>query len=359
MDFDKRNFLAASLMSVGGAAVSAGTADAQTPAPPRRPGAMNRSYVFSGKQPSTVDHNYKPRRFNKVIELWEDNQPIYYTDARIVPGVDPYALGIRMCQTWADAINVSMEHDVALDFGAFRAFMRGVADGGPTRSGHRMPCVFTTCPVIGLDEAYMRANSWVLYHLLDSGAMGTHLCHARDARAVQVAAQMACRYPFDYPNTPKVPMEGLRGSSANFAAEIWGMSTAQYAHIADTWPLNPKGELIFGCKVEDKYGVANVDKILDVQGISFTEWGPGDQNYWLNGLAGIPTDGSRRNVEDVPNMMAARAKVLAAAKKRGIRFLNSAGRDVIKQIQDGVMVIAGGEESAIAGREYTKRKMPV
>jgi 4-hydroxy-2-oxoheptanedioate aldolase len=354
MDFTKRNFLATSL----GTVLAGGSAWAQEQQPARR-GAMYRSFAFSGKQPSTVDQNYKPRRLNKVIELWEDGQPIYYTDAHIAPGVDPYALGVRMSQTWADAINVSMEHDVALDYTALRAFMKGVVDGGPTRSGHRFPCVFTTSPVIGLDEAYMRANSWVLSATLDCGVMGTHLCHARDAKAVQVAAQMAVRYPFQYPNTPKVPLEGLRSSSANFAAEIWGMSTNQYAHLSDTWPLNPKGEMIFGCKIEDPYGVANVDKILDVQGISFTEWGPGDQNYWMNGLAGLPTDGSRVDVETVPNMMKARSTVLAAAKKRGIRFLNSAGRDVIAQLKDGVMVIAGGEEAAIAGREYTKRKMPV
>jgi 4-hydroxy-2-oxoheptanedioate aldolase len=354
MDFTKRNFLATSL----GTVLAGGSAWAQEQQPARR-GAMYRSFAFSGKQPSTVDQNYKPRRLNKVIELWEDGQPIYYTDAHIAPGVDPYALGVRMSQTWADAINVSMEHDVALDYTALRAFMKGVVDGGPTRSGHRFPCVFTTSPVIGLDEAYMRANSWVLSAILDCGVMGTHLCHARDAKAVQVAAQMAVRYPFQYPNTPKVPLEGLRSSSANFAAEIWGMSTNQYAHLSDTWPLNPKGEMIFGCKIEDPYGVANVDKILDVQGISFTEWGPGDQNYWMNGLAGLPTDGSRVDVETVPNMMKARSTVLAAAKKRGIRFLNSAGRDVIAQLKDGVMVIAGGEEAAIAGREYTKRKMPV
>jgi hypothetical protein len=61
----------------------------------------------------------------------------------------------------------------------------------------------------------------------------------------------------------------------------------------------------------------------------------------------------------MPNMMKARSTVLAAANKRKIRFLNSAGRDVISQLKDGVMVIAGGEESAIIGREYTKRKMPV
>ena len=136
MDFTKRNFLASSLMTLG--ALGVGEAMAQN-APVQRRGAMYRSFRFSGKQPSTVDHNYKPRRFNKVIELWEDNQPIYYTDARIAPGIDPYALGVQMCQTWADAINVSMEHDVALDYSALRAFMKGLVDGGPTRSGHRFP----------------------------------------------------------------------------------------------------------------------------------------------------------------------------------------------------------------------------
>ena len=178
--------------------------------------------VSSGVQPSSVDYNYKPRRLNKVIELWEDNQPIYYTGAGLGPGVDPYARGVRMARTYADAVTVDFEHG-ALDFTQLREFMRGIRDGGPTRSGHSTPCVFVTSGIIGLDEAYARANIWIMTQFLDGGVHGVHVCHARDPKAIEVLAQEGCRYPFlDYP-TPKVSRRGLRGSSAGFAAQIWGM----------------------------------------------------------------------------------------------------------------------------------------
>ena len=64
-------------------------------------------------------------------------------------------------------------------------------------------------------------------------------------------------------------------------------------------------------------------------------------------------------------MAAARRKVVDLCKKNNLKFLN-AGRasdssvdSVIQQIKDGAMVIESGEEAAIKGREYTKRKMPV
>ena len=59
-------------------------------------------------QPSSVDRNYKPRRINKAIELWEDGQPIYYGFSGMGPGVDPYAQGVKMARTYLDAINVEM-----------------------------------------------------------------------------------------------------------------------------------------------------------------------------------------------------------------------------------------------------------
>ena len=200
-------------------------------APPTRAGAAGRggpAPVFSGVQSSSVDYNYKPRRLNKVIELWEENQPIYYTGAGLGPGVDPYAQGVRMARTYADAVTVDFEHG-AMDFTQLREFIRGIRDGGPTRSGHSTPCVFVTSGIIGLDEAYARANTWIMSQFLDAGVHGVHICHARDPRAIEVLAQEGCRYPFlDYP-TPKVARRGLRGSSAGFAAQIWGMGGTEYA----------------------------------------------------------------------------------------------------------------------------------
>ena len=201
----------------------------RTPQARRRPmggmfGSRMEPPVNSGVQPSSVDFNYKPRRVNKAIELWEDGQPIYYGGSGLGPGVDPYAQGVRMARTYMDAINVEMEHG-ALDFVQLREFMRGLVDGGPTRSGHRTPAVFVETCIIGLDAAYMRANTWVLEQLLDCGVHGIHMCHARRWEAIEVATQMAMRYPFPRPgitvadnDAPSKSDSPSTGATLNIAA---------------------------------------------------------------------------------------------------------------------------------------------
>src|SRR5215471_4989266 len=366
MDIKKRDFLG---LAAGVGAATAMTAAARAQPASRTGGPVQvnqRRFVNENKQPSTVDRNYKPRRLNKVIELWEDGQPMYYADSGLGPGVDPYAQGVKMARTYMDAINVEYEHG-ALDFVQLREFMRGLVDGGPTASGHRTPAVFVETCIIGLDEAYARANSWVIQQLLDCGIHGIHMCHARDTKAIQVATQMACRYPFDRPGIPKLPMRGLRGSAAGYAAECWGVPLYQYNHLADLWPLNPKGELIFGVKIEDTYADQQVEGTLALPGLSMAEWGPGDHSYWLYGLDVMPEDASQRapNIIDMPEMVKVRQKVLDLCKKNKVRFLNAANTDknssdyIIKQLQDGAMVLECGEDAAIMGREFTKRKMPV
>jgi 4-hydroxy-2-oxoheptanedioate aldolase len=309
--------------------------------------------------------NYKPRRINKAIELWEDRQPIYYTGSGMGPGVDSYEQGKKMCKTWADAINVEMEHG-ALDFAGLREFMRGMRDGGGTRSGHRFPAVFVTTGIIGLSEEYMLANSWMFTQFLDAGVMGVHICHARDHKAIEVAAQMACRYPFKYPDTPVLPRRGLRGSSAGWAAQVWGITGNQYCHVADTWPLNPRGELFVGVKIEDTFADQDVANTLAVKGITMAEWGPGDHSYWLNGLDTIPENGPYQGeIAALPNMVKVRQRVLDLCKQHDLKFLNAGKVDdnsvdsIIRQIKDGAMVIESNEATAIKGREYTKRRMPV
>jgi 4-hydroxy-2-oxoheptanedioate aldolase len=370
MDMKKRDFLglAAGVGAAAGLAAATGAAQAQgrRPSPAGRPIDVSaRGLANSNVQPSTVDWNYKPRRINKAIELWEDGQPIYYNGSGLGPGVDPYAQGVKMARTWYDAINVEMEHG-AVDFAGLREFMRGLVDGGPTRSGHRTPAVFVETGIIGLDEPYARANTWVLSQLLDCGIHGIHQCHARDTKAVQTTMQMGCRYPFKRPGIKDLPMRGLRGSSAGFAAQVWGVDTFKYNHVADLWPLNPKGELIYGVKIEDTYADQQVEGTLSLPGLAMAEWGPGDHSYWLYGLDVMPEDGTRPpNIIGMPEMVAVRKKVLDLCKKNKVMFLNAGSTDpkaldyVIGQIDEGAMVLEAGEDSAIIGREHTKRKMPV
>jgi hypothetical protein len=143
------------------------------------------------------------------------------------------------------------------------------------------------------------------------------------------------------------------------------MNNAQYVRIADLWPLNPGGEIIFGLKIEDPYGDAIAAQLLDVPGVAFAEWGPTDNNYWLNGFDGLSLDGKRFDEAKFPKLGAVRKLILDLCRKRNIRFLNygtvvpGTFNYVIDQIKDGTMYLVGTEETAIMAREYTKRKMPV
>ena len=281
----------------------------------------------------------RPVRINSAIQLLEQRQPVYYTQS-----VGGYEEGKKLAQTPYDYINYEMEHG-SFDMTALRAFMQGLVDGGPSRSGHRTPAVIVTLPVLGLDEASMRANYWVVHQVLAAGVHGILLCHTRLAEAARLLVE-AVRYPF----APKAPGlgEGLRGSGSQvYAASIWGVSGDEYLRKADVWPLNKEGELLLGVKIEDSHALANAEKTTKVPGIAFAEWGPGDMAFWL---VGRPAPGQA----ELPVMQAARARVLQATKSAGIFFLNGCSdENVAEMLKEGVMICTGGYE---AGRKITAQR---
>jgi 4-hydroxy-2-oxoheptanedioate aldolase len=280
----------------------------------------------------------KPVRINRAIEMLEKGQPVYYTG-----GSGGYEEGKKLAQTPSDYINYEMEHG-AFDMSALRAFMQGLVDGGPTASGHRTPAVIVTLPVLGLDEASIRANYWVVHQVLAAGVHGILLCHTRVPEAARLLVE-ATRYPF----APKAAGlgEGLRGSgSQGYAARIWGIPGNEYLRRADPWPLNKEGELLLGVKIEDSHALANAERTTKVPGIAFAEWGPGDMGFWL---LGIPQPGQT----DLPVMRAARARVFQATRDAKIFFLNTCNdKNVVEMIKEGVMICTGGYE---VGRKFTAR----
>lgn len=289
---------------------------------------------------------YKPKRINRAVELLASGQPVYYTG-----GHGGYEEGKKMAGTWADYSNYEMEHGT-LDFAALRAFMRGLVDGGPTRSGHRTPAVIATLPVLGISAAHMHANFWVVQQALLSGIHGILLCHARDPEAIKIFVSSA-RYVNSKPH-PGLPEGMLGNGSQRNPSSIWGISPQEYMKRADPWPLNPDGEFLLGLKIEDKYALANAEKVAAVPGIGFAEWGPGDM-----GLSLAKPDGHGPNSELHPDMKAARARVLAACKANKLAFLNTVRlNDVEDMIREGVMIGSGGPEIAEKGRKFTKRTMP-
>jgi len=292
----------------------------------------------------------KSTRINKAIELLAQGQPIYYTGSH--EGTEgSFEQGVKDAQTWADYISYDMEH-APFDVKGLAEYMRGLAKGGPTRSGHRTPAVIVNVPVNGTDEATIRANAWMFHQVLATGVHGILLCHADSPGAVKAFVE-AVRFPTHKQGVDQGISEGRRGVHGNTtAARIWGISADQYIDKADVWPLNPNGELLLGLKLEDKYALANAEENVNVPGIAFAEWGPGDMSLSL----GV------RNVGSGPMpavLQQARARVLAATKARKIFFLNSVNAtNVIDMIKEGVMIGSGGQQAAEAGRKYTKREMP-
>jgi len=289
--------------------------------------------------------DYRPKRINKAIELLQQGQPVYYTTT----SGGGYEEGKKLAKTWADYINYEMEHG-AFDISALRAFMKGLVDAGPARSGHRTPAVIVTLPVVASDEATVRANAWLIQQVLASGVHGILMCHARSPEAVRALVE-ASRYPFQSV-APGIG-EGTRGSgSQGYASRIWGISGEDYIRRADVWPLNPEGEILLGLKVEDRFAVANVDRSVAVPGIAFAEWGPGDMAWSLK----LKVDHTKPYP---PEMLAMRMKVFNAVKANKKFFLDGVRVGTIeKSLREGIMIGSGDEAAAAAGRKLSKRAMP-
>ncbi|MGH2351999.1 MAG: aldolase/citrate lyase family protein [Chloroflexota bacterium] len=317
-------------------------------------------------------------RVNRAVELLAQDQPIYYVGGH-TGHVLTYEQGQQDARTWADYLNVGMEHG-CFDMTGLAAYLRGLVDGGPTTSGHRTPAVIVEAPVNGTDEANIRYNAWQFRQLLGRGVHGILLCQAESADAVRAFVE-SCRYPINTlgvdPDLPS-PLDRLRGArtsdhrlgqqdgrpllgvgtrgrgSESTAAPIWGLTGDDYLRHCDPWPLNPEGELLLGVKLESPEGVANCEAILAVPGLGFAEMGPGDLSTSL-GYRRMP-----RNPYP-PEMQEARERIFAAARRYGVAFLEGATPETVAaRIDEGVRIIAGQrEEMAGIGRAHSKRTLPV
>jgi 2-keto-3-deoxy-L-rhamnonate aldolase RhmA len=310
-------------------------------------------------------------RINRAIELLQQDQAIYYTGGHS-GHVLTYAQGREDALTWADYINVGMEHG-AFDMAGLAEYMRGLADGGPTRSGHRTPTVIVEAPVNGTDAANVRFNAWQFRQILGRGVHGVLLCQAESAAAVRTFVE-SCRYPHHSGGVdPALPsaVERMRGAtgearagrlgtgtrgrgSESTAAPVWGISPEEYLQRCEPWPLNPQGELLLGVKLESPEGIAHCEEILAVPGLGFAELGPGDLGLAL-GYPAVPRD------PYPPEMREARERVFAACRKNRVPFLETCSpENIAAKLDEGVRVIAGHrEETAKIGRAHQRRTMPV
>lgn len=290
-------------------------------------------------------------RINKAIELLEQRQPVYFefVDAE---SAGEYDGGRALAQTWADYIAYDMEHS-AFDVRGLLRFMRGLVDGGPTRSGHRTPAVIVTLPIDGTDAQAVGANGWMIKQVLAAGVHGLLLCHAENPEAVRAFVE-AARYAFTSGRAPDLG-PGRRGHGGQErAAQIWGIAAEDYMLRADPWPLNPRGELLLGIKVENRRALACVERTAQVPGIAFAEWGPGDMGMSM----GYP---DQHDEPYPPEMQAARTRIIAACKAAGLAFLEQVTpENVTSRLAEGIQIGCGpqGREAAEVGRRHTGRTLP-
>ena len=291
------------------------------------------------------------KKVNRAVELLAEDQPIYYTGAH-AGHVLTYEQGKQDAATWADYINVGMEHG-SFDMTGLDEYLRGLIAGGPTRSGHRTPAIIVEAPVEGRSEEIVRYNAWQFRQILGRGAHGILLCQAESAGAVRAFVE-SCRYPINTIGVGADLGQGTRGvGSEGVCAGVWGASRDEYLTKADPWPLNPEGELLLGLKIESVAALPHIEEILSVPGIGFAEMGPGDLSISL---------GYRTMPQPWPaEMQETHERVKAACQQNGVAFLDgSAPETVVAKIDAGARVFSGGnEETARAGRAHTQREMPV
>jgi 4-hydroxy-2-oxoheptanedioate aldolase len=309
-------------------------------------------------------------RINRAIELLAQDQAVYYAGGHS-GHVLTRAQGREDAATWADYVNVGMEHG-AFDMTGLAAYMAGLVEGGPTRSGHRTPAIIVEAPVNGTDAANVRFNAWQFRQILGRGVHGVLLCQAEAADAVAAFVE-SCRYPHQKAGVdPALPssVERMRGAvrktetgrlgigtrgrgSETSAAPIWGISAEQYIARCEPWPLDLAGELLLGVKLESPEGIAHCEEILGMPGLGFAELGPGDLGLSL-GYVEVPR-------EPYPaEMLEARERVFAACRKNGIAFLEtSSPENIAAKLDEGVRVIAGHREAtAKIGRAHQRRALP-
>ena len=166
-------------------------------------------------------------RINRAIELLAGDQAIYY-----VGGHSGHVLtssqGREDADTWADYINIGMEHG-SFDMAGLAEYMQGLIEGGPTRSGHRTPTVIVEAPVNGTDAANVRFNAWQFRQILGRGVHGVLLCQAESADAVRAFVE-SCRYPHQSTGTDPTlpsPVERMHGATRaiNAAGGSLGLGT--------------------------------------------------------------------------------------------------------------------------------------
>jgi len=287
----------------------------------------------------------QPGRLNRLIELWEQGKPAFGSFARFrdADGALYYA------SSQQDFVIFDLEHGTA-DFTQLRVFLQFMLDRASLlKKGNAQPNVV---PLARIPSNGGERNQWVIKQVLDLGTYGLmapHIKDVADARALVASS----RYPQPV-GAPDNDPAGERGVSPANAARYWAIPVPEYFQRADTWPLDPRGEVSVIAMIESREGVDNARELLTrARGIAAVFIGPYDLSTSL-GYPGQP---------DHPETEKATQQVLAVTKELNIPcgILVTKG-NIEKRLKEGFkyLVIAGTpgeiEEAVRLGRKLSGRE---
>jgi 4-hydroxy-2-oxoheptanedioate aldolase len=244
-------------------------------------------------------------------------------------GVSTYDLSLENARSLArsdiDYVYVDMEHGPQ-DFRALQAFLLGLTDrAGVAEHGLRQPVT----PLVRLAPYGRESSEWAVKQALDIGLMGI-IFSAIDTPEQALNAVRSMRYPARR-GAPHAEPRGRRGSGAGAAAWFWGLSPGEYVRRADTWPLNPDGDLMAIMMLETADGLENVEAIAAVPGVAGFYVGPSD----LSNSLGLP-----RNDPEVEEAIQA---VVDACRSHGVACGITAGAaDMPRRIEQGFTMLGAG-----------------
>ncbi len=269
------------------------------------------------------------RRLNRTIETLESGKPVF----GLATGNFSLLNARALATSALDFIIIDMEHN-ALDFETLQQFILGMTNVRSVVAKGSSQMDVT--PIVRLPANGRENLQFLAKQALDVGAYGVMFPFV-ETREEALNAISSMRYPQPRGDAQPEP-RGIRGSSPGNAAWVWGVPN--YSQKADTWPLDPQGELLAVVQIETVTGVENIESIASVPGIGAIFIGPSD----LSLSYGVP--GSH------PDVVAAIAKVLAACKANNVRCgLTTSAGTVAARLAEGFdfVTISWGGDAGISG----------
>ena len=248
------------------------------------------------------------QRLNRTIETLEEGLPTFGLFTATHSPRNARALATSNL----DFIFIDMEH-APLDMETLRNFLLGMTDS--RRIAETGSTQMRVTPLVRIPQYGSERLQFIVKQVLDLGAFGIVFPFIGTREEAETAVK-SMRYP-PRRDDPQPEPRGTRGASPGNATWFWGVG--DYSTRADTWPLDPRGELLAVLQIESREGVANIEEIITVGGVGAIFVGPSDLAYSL-GVSG-----------DHPDREAAIQTVLAACIRHSVPCGITTGASSIRQ----------------------------